>query len=185
MSTAPKLQSVSIDDYLDGELNSSTKYEFVNGRVYAMAGGKNAHNRLASRVLVSLGNQLGSTGCEAYNSDTKVRIKNESQTYFYYPDAMVVCDSNADEDTFQDRPSLIVEVISESTRRIDEGEKLDHYLTIPTLQAYVLLEQTTPAARVFSRDSGGSFKETIHQGGESKIPFETLNISLRLSDLYR
>ncbi len=184
MSSAPRLEGISVADYLAGEEASTTKYEYVDGRVYAMAGARNLHNRIASRVLGSLYTQLSLSGCEAYNSDTKVRIRRHKQTYFYYPDAMVVCESNADDDTFQDCPVLIVEVVSESTRRIDEGEKREHYCSIDTLQAYVLLEQERMAARAYVRNETKQFIESIYDGPEAVIHFPTLNLVLALSKLY-
>ncbi len=130
MSTASKLESVSVADYLAGEQSARTKHEYLDGRIFAMAGGSNVHNRIASRVLGSLFRQLSQPPCEAYNSDTKIRVRKDEQTYFYYPDVSVICQSNPDSDTFQDQPVLIVEVVSESTRRVDEGEKRDHYLSM-------------------------------------------------------
>lgn len=184
MSTAPKLETITVADYLAGEENSKTKCEYVAGRVFAMAGARNIHNRIASRALVSLGRQLGPANCEAYNSDTKIRIRRTERTYFYYPDAMVVCESNPDEDTFQDQPVLIVEVVSESTRRIDEGEKREQYLSIESLHAYVLLEQDQVAARVLARDENNQFVEAIYHGNQAVIEFATLNLKLELSELY-
>lgn len=184
MSIAPRLETISVADYLAGEETSKSKYEYVAGRVYAMAGARNVHNRIASRALVSFGRQLSSSDCEAYNSDTKVRIRRNEHSYFYYPDTMVVCESNPDEDTFQDKPVLIVEVVSESTRRIDEGEKREHYLSIETLHAYVLLEQDQVAARVFARDENNRFVETIYHGHQAVIELAPLNLSLELSELY-
>ena len=70
---------------------------------------------------------------------------------FYYPDAMVVCQSNPMTDAFQDQPVVIVEVLSEGTRRLDVGEKQDAYLTIPSLTHYILLEQDSPTAVVYQR----------------------------------
>ncbi len=126
------------------------------------------HNRIASRVLISLGKQL--TGkCEAFNSDTKIRVRSERHTYFYYPDASVVCNSNPDDDTFQDMPVVIVEVISESTRRVDEGEKTNQYLSIPSLDTYVMLEQNCCAARVIQRTADG-FTESIYSDIDSVVP---------------
>ncbi len=75
MSNAPQLESISVADYLAGEELARIKHEYVDGRVFAMAGGKNVHNRIASRVLGSLFRQLSESPCEAYNSDTKIRIR--------------------------------------------------------------------------------------------------------------
>jgi Uma2 family endonuclease len=148
-----------------------------------MAGAKIVHNRIASRVLGTLYQQLSKSRCEAFNSDTKVRIRAEKRSYFYYPDAMVVCDSNPDDDTFQDQPVVIVEVISESTRRIDEGEKRVHYLSVPSLDTYILLEQNRRFARVFQR-SGNQFSESIYTDPESIIPIPAIYAQLHFAEVY-
>ena len=93
--------------------------------------------------------------CRPYDSDTKVRIRLPKQFRFYHPDAQVTCRPNSRDDSFQDDPSVIVEVLSKTTRRIDEGEKKDAYLTIPSLCAYILVEQETPAVIVFRRTEHG------------------------------
>src|SRR5690625_3561131 len=108
---------VSIDDYLSGELKSDIKHEYLGGYVYAMAGAKNVHNRIAMSALGSLHTQLRGKPCEPFNSDTKVRVEMSKHTRFYYPDAMVICESNPDNDSFQEKPVAIIEVISEATRR--------------------------------------------------------------------
>ena len=149
-----------------------------------MAGGTNVHSRISSRVLVSLGKQLDDSDCEAYNSDTKVRAQIQSRTYFYYPDVSVVCDSNSDDETFQDQPVVIVEVVSDSTRRVDEGEKREHYLSIKSLQVYVLLEQSQAAATVITRDDSGQFVEAIYQDPDSVISITSLGLELRFDEIY-
>src|SRR6516162_7425823 len=112
MSTATKFHLVSVEDYLAGELDSPTKHEYLGGVVYAMAGARNAHNRIASNVLAKLDARLVGRPCQAFNSDTKIRIRMATQTRFYYPDASVVCRPNPPQDSFQDEPAAIAEVLS-------------------------------------------------------------------------
>ena len=112
MSAARQLNLVSVDDYLAAELASTVKHEYLGGHVYAMAGARNSHNRIATNVIVAFGKRLPGGPCRPYNSDTKVRVKLPNQTRFYYPDAMVVCDENPPADSFQDRPFAIAEVLS-------------------------------------------------------------------------
>ena len=145
MTAVKKLTLVSIEDYLAGELVSPVKHEYLGGVVYAMAGARNLHNRIASNVLGSLHGRLRARPCQPFNSDTKIRVRLPTQTRFYYPDVSVICRPNLPTDSFQDEPAVIFEVLSEQTRRADEGEKKDAYLTIPSLSVYVLLEQETPA----------------------------------------
>ena len=183
MSSVEPIKFVSIEDYLTAEAISPVKHEYVDGRLFAMAGGKNRHNRIASRVLVALGKQLSSNVCEVYNSDTKVRIQTNSRRFFYYPDSMVVCESNSDDDPYQDHPKVIVEVVSERTRRTDEGEKLLNYLTIASLNTYILLEQDRATARVFER-LGSEFFETMYTDPTSVIPLPSIGCTLNLSEIY-
>jgi Uma2 family endonuclease len=151
MSTAKKLNLMSIGDYLAGELISPIKHEYLGGVVYAMAGARNAHNLIASNTLVSLGVRLRGGRCRPFNSDTKIRIRLPAHFRFYYPDASVICRPNPQTDSFQDEPAALFEVLSRKTRRIDEGEKKDAYLTIPSLGAYVLIEQEFPAVVAYRR----------------------------------
>src|SRR5262249_18348054 len=151
MTAALKLNLVSVEDYLAGELVSPVKHEYLGGVVYATAGAKNAHNQIASNILISTGSRLNGKKCRAWNSDTKIRVQLHNQVRFYYPDDSITCKLNSSDDSFQDNPVVIFEVLSKKTRRIDEGEKKDAYLTIPSLDAYVLVEQDTPAIVVFRR----------------------------------
>ena len=139
MSTAPRMPRVSVEEYLAGEASSAIKHEYVDGRIYAMSGRKNAHNRLASRVLVSLGRQLDGNRCEPFNSDTKIRIRHGERTYFYYPDVSVVCDSNSDAEVFQDRPSPSVDRLP--TIRKCPKNRLESSDLVSHLRRYVSLSR--------------------------------------------
>ena len=107
MSKGPRFQPISVRDYLEGELASRRKHEFVEGVAYAMAGGTNAHNRIATNVTGVLHGQLRGKSCQEFNSDTKIRIQSPRGTRFYYPDASVVCQPNPASDTFHDAPVVI------------------------------------------------------------------------------
>ena len=130
MSAVKKVSLISVEDYLDGELVSPIKHEYLGGVVYAMAGARNVHNDIAGASTTTAN---PGCPCRPYNSDTKVRVRLSTHTRFYYPDAMVVCQANPPDDSFQDHPVVVAEVLSNATRRTDEGEKKDAYLSIPTL----------------------------------------------------
>jgi Uma2 family endonuclease len=183
MSAAPKWNLVSIDDYLASELVSPIKHEYLGGVVYAMAGARNAHNLIASNALIALGSRLRGKRCRAYNSDTKIRLRLPHQVRFYYPDVSVICRPNPPSDSFQDEPAVLVEVLSKRTRRIDEGEKKDAYLTIPSLCAYLLVEQEAPTVVVFRRTEQGFVRE-IHEGLAAVIPLSEIDSELPLADVY-
>ena len=175
---------VSPEDYLAAEMTASCKHEYLGGVVYAMAGSTTRHYRIATNALVSLGSQLRGQKCEVFNSDAKVRVRFPTHTRFYYPDLQVVCDSAPDDQTFQDEPVVIVEVVSERTRRTDEWEKKDAYLFLNSLVAYILLEQKSAMATVWRRHSTG-FRCERWVGGDAVVPLAEIGISLPLSEAYR
>ena len=183
MSAARKLNPQSVEDYLDGELNSPIKHEYLGGVVYAMAGARNVHNLIASNVLGALHARLRGKRCRAFNSDTKIRVRLPAQVRFYYPDVSVICRPNPQSDSFQDEPAALVEVLSRKTRRTDEGEKKDAYLTIPSLGVYLLVEQETPAVVVFRR-SDHVFVREVYQGLEAVTPLPEIGIDLPLGEIY-
>ena len=169
MTAAQKLNLIPIDDYLAGELASPIKHEYLGGIVYAMAGATNVHNVISGNAFASFHSRLRGKQCRPFNSDTKIRIESPTQTRFYYPDASVVCDSNPPTDSYQDKPVAIAEVMSQSTRRIDEGEKKDAYTTIPSLGVYLLILQDFPAVVVFRR-SDDRFVREVYEGLDAVVP---------------
>jgi len=183
MSAVARWNLISIDDYLAGELVSPIKHEYLGGLVYLKAGERNAHNLIASSCLGALYGRLRGKRWRAYNSDTKIRIRLPHQVRFYYPDVSVICRPNPPGDSFQDVPAVLVEVLSDRTRRIDEGEKKDAYLTIPSLCAYLLVEQETATVVVLRRTDHGFVRE-VHQGLDAVIPLGEIDIELPLAEVY-
>ncbi len=183
MSTAPLYQAISVRDYLRVEETARRKHEYVEGAVYAMVGATNVHNRVATNATGVLHSQLRGKRCEVFNSDTKVRVRLPRGTRFYYPDVSVVCQPNPPGDTFHDAPAVIVEVISPSTRRTDENEKREAYLSIDALSAYILVETSDVAALVYRRGDSGFQRETYF-GLDAVIPLPEVGCELRLADLY-
>ena len=174
---------VPVEEYLESELTSVRKHEYVGGHVYPLPEYRNQHNLIVGNIQGTLHNQLRGSGCRPYNSDTKIRIRLPNQTRFYYPDTSVICAPNPPDDSFQDNPAAIVEVLSDKTRRQDEGEKREAYFAIPSLLLYLLVEQHEPAVRLFRRTPQG-FVPEYYAGLDSVIPLPDLGISLALADIY-
>jgi Uma2 family endonuclease len=183
MSAAKKLALISVEDYLAGELDSPVKHEYLAGVVYAMAGARNAHHTIKGNSFAALHARLCGRSCRPFDSDTKIRIRQRGHTRFYYPDTSVTCRPNWARESFQDEPKVIVEVLSRSTRRIDEGEKKDAYLTIPSLSVYLLVEQDTPAVVVFRRAEEG-FNREVYDGLDAIIPLPEIESELPLAEIY-
>src|SRR5438067_9166106 len=98
MSAVKQIHLIAADDYLQGELVSTVKHEYLGGVVYAMAGARNIHNIIAGAVYGSFYSQLRGRRCQVFNSDTKVRVRLSTHIRFYYPDGMVVCQPNPQSD---------------------------------------------------------------------------------------
>jgi len=184
MTALRKPHSITIADYLAGEELSAVKHEYLGGTVHAMAGATNQHNTIATNGLASLHHQLRGKPCQPFNSDTKVRIEFPDHLRFYYPDAMVVCHPNPTTDHFQNQPVVIIEVLSDSTRRTDLGEKRDAYLSIPSLQVLLLVETGAPAVTVYRRKPDGGFAMEYHAALDETIALPEIDANLPLTDLY-
>ncbi len=165
------------------KLDSPVKHEYVAGVVYAMAGARIVHNTISGNVFAFLHGRLRGSPCRPQNSDTKIRVRLQTHMRFYYPDVSVVCHSNPPDDSYQDEPVVIAEVLSEKTRRVDEGEKKEAYLTISTLSVYLLIEQSEPSVVVFRRTDEGFVRETYSRL-DAVIPLDEIGTELPLAEIY-
>jgi Uma2 family endonuclease len=156
------------------------KHEYSGGYVYAMAGARTVHNRVASNFLGALHRRLRGEPCEPFNSDMKVRIKFPTHTRFYYPDGMVVCEPNPRNRATRIAPSSLPR---SSPTRPDEGEKREAYLSIPTLAAYLIIETDRPRVVVHRRTDSGFIAEAC-EGTDAVIPLDAIDAELPLSELY-
>lgn len=128
---------ISPQDYLAGELISDIKHEYIGGEVYAMTGTSLNHGRIVSALMRELGNHLANTPCEVFAADIKVKAQNN----FFYPDLIVDCQNKDGSAHVTESPLIIVEVLSKSTRKLDQTLKRLAYQSLPSLQEYVLIEQ--------------------------------------------
>ena len=188
MSTAEQRDHHSPESYLDTEELSPEKNEFVNGYLRAMSGATVRHNQVAGNSHGLLWSNLNRSKCKAFTSDMKIRIRRGSMTWFYYPDASVVCESNRPSEVYQDKPVLVIEILSRSTRSVDLDEKLSNYLGIDTLQMYLILEQDRADAVAYRRTNaispGDLFVRECYQGLAAKIELPFLGFEICLSDIY-
>ncbi len=179
----PKLKTkVSVEDYLSGEQISPVKHEYIEGEVYAMAGGSDAHNLIAGDIYVLLANHLRVSRCQPFFGDIKVRV---NRSVYYYPDVLVSCEDEPDDPYFRNQPILIVEVISPSTGRIDRSEKLLYYLQMPSLREYVIVDQEAMNVEVHRRQINGGWITYIFNETSDVVELASVELSIPLPDIYR
>ena len=177
-------KTIPRDEYLQEELVSEMRHEYIAGHVYAMSGGTLNHQRISLNFLRLSGNQLSGKSCFPTGSDFKLQIDlGSGDEAFYYPDGMIICQPVAGDALFTNSPSVILEVLSPSTRRNDEVQKFRDYLTIPTLQTYILAETDAPYLTIYRRDESGFQKETL-SGLETVLHLPESGISIALAELY-
>ena len=172
---------MSAAEYLQMEKQATNRHEFVNGVVYAMAGGSREHDFIGGDVYASLLSQI-EPPCNVFTSDMKVRIRAVNDECYYYPDVSISY-SDLDNDRYEiAQPSLIVEVLSRSTENADRGYKFDHYRLLPSLQEYVLVYQERPCVEIYRRRTDWK-KETFEP--DASITFESIEVSLPVAQFYR
>ena len=137
-------------EYLRMERQSPCRHEFVDGLVYAIAGGSRRHNDITNDVFGSALAKLAPP-CLPYARDVTVPIENAHKEQYYHPDVLVTCSDLDDDDDLIRLPSLIVEVLSRSTEDADRGCKFDDDRKLPSLQEYVLVHQERPCVEIYRR----------------------------------
>ena len=174
---------ISPEDFLTGEERSTEKHEYLNGVVSMMAGTSAGHDRIATNVLRLLGNRLSGTPCEAFSSETRVRIRSEKEEFYYYPDVTVDCSGRANDSRYAEAPRVISEVLSPATERVDLFEKLQNYQRIESLEAYVIVDQFRTAVTIHRRTPGGWETELLLEK-EDTLKLACIDCELPLAAVY-
>jgi Uma2 family endonuclease len=185
MAVAEKLQRISEAEYLQIERKAEFRSEYFAGEMFAMAGGTRAHSLIATNLLRELSSSLKATDCAAYNTDLRVKI--EGTGLYTYPDVSVVCGEQRFLDDEQDtllNPTLIVEVLSDSTEAYDRGKKFEHYRQIPSCREYLLVSQKEPRIEQFIRQPDGEWILREATGLDAQIRAPSLGIILRLAEVF-
>lgn len=172
---------VKVDEYLEGELVSEVRHEYIGGQVYAMSGASEAHNVLSGNLHAALHQHLRGKPCKVFIADMKVRLNIAQDDIFYYPDLLVTCDPADDAKYYKSQPVVLVEVLSPSTERLDRREKFLSYQRLPSLQEYVLVDQEKMAVTLFRRETDW---KPEHLGAGDHLNLDSVEFGISLTDLY-
>jgi len=165
------------EEYLASEPSSEVRREYYNGKAYAMAGSKRNHNILTGNLARRFGNHLEGTPCVTFSADIKVAFAHK----YFYPDVIVDCTADEGDSYFANSPVLIVEVLSRSTKKLDTTTKLIHYLNLPTLKEYAMVEQDSVCVQMLRKSR--HWQPEYYYLGDT-VMFESIGLSLPVEDIY-
>ncbi len=174
---------LTIDEYLALERASKDKHEFLNGEIFAMSGASLEHNLIVASLVACLHAALRHRPCLVLPSDMKLHVP--ATGLFAYPDVMVVCGEPMLRDGHRDvllNPSVIVEVLSDSTERYDRGDKFAAYQTIESLRDFLLVSSKAPRIEHFARRPDGWLLRTFGSG--DRLMVESIGSEIAVDDVF-
>ncbi len=174
---------ISVQDYLEGELQSEVRHDYFAGQVYAMAGASAAHEDIAMALASDLYVHLEGKPCRPYKGDLKLKLRVNNLDTFYYPDIMVACDPADNHRYYREKPTVLIEILSDDIER-DLVQKYLLYRTISSLEEYIVLSQDPdqPRAYVYRRSNDWE-QEIIEAGGT--LEMRSLGFSQPIERAYR
>ena len=177
----------TIEEYLEMERASDVKHEYYQGEIFAMSGASPRHNWMFTNIFLDLGIQLKDKPCRPYGSDMRMHIP--ENTLFTYPDIAIYCgdaaeNDSAEEDTITE-PTIIIEILSPSTRTYDLGKKFELYRDIPTLKEYILIDTENIGVKIFRINTHNHWEPQEYKNLLETVRIPTVGISLSMQEIYR
>ncbi len=173
-------------EYLSMERASSEKHEFAFGEIFAMTGASVTHGRIVTNLVRVLGNKLLERPCDVFTSDLRLCV--DPKNRYTYPDIIVICGKPQFLDNQFDtllNPDLIVEVLSDSTRNYDRGEKFQQYRSIPSFREYLVVEQAKIHVERYSKQPDGTWSLWETDLLDSVVQLSSIGVAIQVSDIYR
>jgi Uma2 family endonuclease len=174
---------VTPEEYLETELKAEFRSEYLDGKVYAMAGASPSHMRLSVNLLRRVDEALEGGSCEVFPSDAKVRVAMAGP--YFYPDLVVVCG----EPQWQGRgvllnPKVVIEILSPSTEAFDRGRKFQEYRRQESLAEYVLISQDRPQIEVYLKQPNGEWSLTSCVDPDGVVELAAIGVRLKMAEIY-
>jgi Uma2 family endonuclease len=173
------------EEYLAFEHTSQERHEFVAGEVYLMTGASENHNLIVANIIIAVGIQLRNRPCKLYPSDMLIEIAATGD--YHYPDISIVCEPAMIKREKQEillNPTVIIEVLSPSTEQYDRGKKFHNYLTIDSLQEYILVSQDMARIECYRRQENNQWLYSDATALEAIVELPSIAAKLALADVY-
>lgn len=174
---------ISAEEYLEKEKRSLVKHEFFYGKLIEMPGNTLLHDALKNLLAAFFNIRLSKEGFQAFTSD--VKVEPVLGDVYFYPDIVLADMKGQHIGSYKvDRPVLIVEILSDSTRSFDTVDKYIQYRKIPTLQYYLLVEPEDMLITCLTKQDDGEWVSHIYTKPEAVVPLDKLGVGLKLSEVY-
>ncbi|HRG08309.1 MAG TPA: Uma2 family endonuclease [Cyclobacteriaceae bacterium] len=173
------------EEYLAFEDASEQKHEYYQGEVFAMAGAGDQHNEIFTNLFGILATQLKGKTCRPYGSDKRMKIPQNN--LYTYPDISIYCKGQSPFESgnkVSQDPTVIIEILSESTRDYDRGRKFKLYRDIPTLKEYILVDSESLGVENFKLNSVNHWELEEYQSIDQNIFIASLNITIPMREIY-
>lgn len=171
---------MTTEEFLVWQQSQDERYEFIDGAPRAMTGASHTHDTITANILAELHGQLKRKPCRVATSDIAVRIPNGN---LRRPDVLVECSARTD-GMVAHEPVVIVEVLSPSTRVLDQTLKFVEYQALASLTAYVLVQQERPDISIYRRQNDGIWTFEVVSGLDGVVSLDAIGVTLTVADLY-
>jgi len=178
-------QKISIEEYLKLEETSIEKHEYYRGEIFAMAGAKVPHNEICVNLIAVLRNKLRGKSCRPYNGDQSIHVP--SNTLFTYPDISIICGNIItlnDDNRNALNPTVIIEVLSKSTKNYDRGEKFKLYRDIETLKEYILVDSESLHIEAFRLNENNHWELEEYNDANNFLEVKAINENILIAEIY-
>ena len=176
----------SQEEYLSLEREATEKHEYFEGEIFAMSGAGRPHNRIFVNIIARLHFKLENSSCFPYGSDMRLHIP--ENTLYTYPDISVYCEepqeSELDNTSFI-LPTVIIEILSPSTKNYDRGDKFKLYRSIPSLKEYIMIDSESISVEAFFLNKKGNWELNEFSNVRDDLKFNALDISVPLAEIYK
>ncbi len=182
---APKYNYVSPEAYLSMERASQEKHEYFKGEVFAMSGASWEHNIIAKNISTIILPFLKGSPCDMFGSDLRIHIP--ENTLYTYPDFSIICGKPEVTDKEKDtavKPSVIIEILSKSTKDYDRGSKFMLYRSIKTLKEYITIDSLSFSVEIFTRQENNTWLLSEFKQLSDSFVISTISLTLQLKDVY-
>lgn len=175
----------SISEYLTIERSAAAKHEYFKGEIFAMSGASFRHNKIITNLNRAILPYIGSGDCEMFGSDLRVHIPENS--LFTYPDSIIICGEPEFLDEHFDtvtNPSVIIQILSPSTKNYDRGTKFTLYRSIPSLKEYILIDSESVCIEIFSQSQLKTWSLEEFKSVDDSFSIKAVSIDIRISRIY-